>query len=452
MMADAAFPQDFLWGVSTSSYQIEGAHDRDGKGPSIWDVFTHEPGRVAGGATGDIACAHYDRWREDLALMKWLGLGAYRFSVSWSRILPAGFGVVNQKGLDFYRGILEECARLGITPFLTLYHWDLPQGIADRGGIASPHFPEWFANFARVVAEHLGDLSPFVATVNQPFSVMMSYLGTKRAPAAGDAQMAFDAAENLLYAAGLAVQEYRSCRPDARLGILLNRIHVQAASSSEEDRRAARMQDLLVNDLFALPVLRGQYPEDLGDALDWFQLAPKRMADSSRLKVIASPLDFLGVNYYLRSLAQANPGADGGLPYRTAGPLPHLEYTDDPHREVYPEGLYEQLSALHALAPGLPLYITENGADIRDSSLKDERRIRYLHRHLEQVLRAINSGIPLAGYLLWTLMDCFEWESGYQNKYGLFAVDAQGARIARASALWYKKLIASGGVLTAPLA
>lgn len=440
-MTGQAFPKDFFWGVSTSAYQIEGAWNEDGKGPSIWDDFTHQPGRIADGSTGDVGCDHYHHLESDLDLMQWMGLRMYRFSIAWSRVLPEGEGRVNEAGVAFYRRVLEGCLKRGITPMVTLYHWDLPLALQKKGGIASKDFPRWFLEYARVIAQRLGPLIPYLVTVNQPYSVLMAYMGNLRAPALRNPKEAFCALENLLYASGLVIAMLRQEYPAIKTGIILNRIFLQPSTESEADRAAAATCDMVINRLCQEILLHGGYPEELFPLLEQLGVDKRLYCDRQRCEIASSPVDFLGINYYHRLLVEAcepNP-----LPYRMVAKK-NGEFTDG-KREIYPQGFTDELCRIHQAAPCMPLFITENGADYRNCGERDEMRICYLRRHLLAVLEAIRLGVPVRGYLLWTLMDNFEWENGYVGKYGIFSVDEQGKRVAKDSALWYKEVVATGG-------
>ena len=437
-----SFPDDFFWGVSTAAYQIEGAWNEDSKGPSIWDTFSHQPGHIVHNDTGDVSCDHYHQWTTDLDLIRNMGMKMYRFSISWSRILPNGTGWVNPKGIEFYRNILEGCAERGITPMVTLYHWDLPEALQQKGGIASPNFPMWFEAYAQLVMEQLGDLIPYLATVNQPYSVFAAHLGTNRAPATGSLKTAFSASENIMYASGRIVKSLRRRYPNLKLGIILNRIHVAPRSTATQDIQAAKRFDLLVNRMYEDILFRSEYPADLQPLLEHHAVDSTAYQNAERKRIISTPLDFLGVNYYQRAFVEACNTSPLG--FHPVVDTQIYRYTDG-LREIYPQGLLEELLRLHRAAPSLPFFITENGADYRGTSLHDAKRIEYLREHLSVIRTAIAQGVPIRGYLLWTLMDNFEWENGYTGQYGIFAVTSDKKRLAKDSALWYKSIITTNG-------
>jgi beta-glucosidase len=434
------FPADFLWGAAVSAYQIEGAVDEDGRGESIWDRFSATPGKVAGGDTGAVACDSYHRYRDDVRLMQDLGLNAYRFSIAWPRIVPEGRGPANVRGLDYYDRLVDELLAAGIEPFATLYHWDLPQALEDRGGWPVRDTAEAFAEYVEVVAARLGDRIRNWITQCEPWVVGWLGYGTgEHAPGRQSDADALAAAHHVLLSHGLAADVLRREAPGARVGITIDLVAFHPLTDSDGDLEALTRSDGYRNRWILDPVLRGAYPEDM---LDHFGPILPTIGDGD-LETISGPLDFLGVNYYTRSVVRAN-GVDGS---------PATVESDDVERtdmgwEVYPDGLYELLVRLTDEYDPPPLYVTENGAayaDRRDNgSVHDPRRISYVERHLSAIARAIENGIPVRGYFLWSLLDNFEWSFGYSRRFGIVYVDYETLeRVPKASYLWYRDLIAS---------
>jgi len=447
------FPPGFLWGAATSAYQIEGSPLADGAGPSIWHRFSHTPGTVRGGETGDVACDHYRRWEEDVAWMRRLGLTAYRFSVSWSRVIPEGTGRVNEKGLDFYRRLADTLLEAGIQPFATLYHWDLPAALDDRGGWSNRDSAAWFADYAQTVARALSGRIPAWATLNEPWVIAdCGYLRGIHAPGHKSASEAARVSHNLLRAHGTAVDALRAEASSARVGLVVNLEPKHAASSSPRDLAATRRADAYMNRQYLDPALLGHYPEELpamyGEAWPRFP--------ATDLDGIRRPLDFLGVNYYTRGVMRHDPKAspDGAARVRQDGLHTEMGW------EVYPDGLAEALLWVRERYGPLPLYVTENGAAFADdppppgADVQDPLRIAYLRDHLRAVRRAIDGGADVRGYFAWSLLDNFEWSEGTSKRFGLIRVDfPTQARTAKASAHFYARVIAShGGVLEDALA
>lgn len=441
------FPDNFIWGTATSAYQIEGALNEAGRGLSIWDTFGRTPGKIHGCATGDVAADHYHRWAEDVRLMADLGLKTYRFSIAWPRILPAGTGAVNPAGLDFYDRLVDALLANGITPYVTLYHWDLPQTLQDRGGWANRDTAVHFAEYARVVAERLSDRAVHWITHNEPFvAAMAGHFTGEHAPGLQDPFAALKATHHLLLSHGLAVEALRaSARRPLKMGITLNLNPVHPASDSEADRQAAIRFDGILNRLFLDPVLRGRYPDDMLALLGL--LMPQTTADD--LARIATPLDFLGVNYYSRTIVRHDPN----VPIIEASQIhPHgNEYSG--MWEIYPPGMYELLTRIwNEYRPPMDILVTENGICVPDGvdfdgRVRDERRIRYLHKHIAQVHRAIADGVPVRGYFVWSLIDNFEWAHGYGKRFGLAYVDfVTLARTIKDSGRWYAQVIRENGV------
>ncbi|MBK8165101.1 MAG: beta-glucosidase [bacterium] len=439
------FPAGFLWGAATSAYQIEGSPLADGAGPSNWHVFSHEPGRIAGGDTGDVACDHYRRWREDIALMRELGLGAYRFSIAWSRVLPEGTGRVNGPGLDFYDRLVDGLLAAGITPFPTLFHWDLPQALDERGGWAARDCADWFADYARIVAARLGDRVGHWSTLNEPWVVVDGgYVHGVHAPGRRDLAAAAQAAHNLLRGHGLAVRCLRA-ETRAQVGIVVNLEPKDAASDSETDRAATARADAYMNRWYLDPLRLGRYPDEM-PAL--FGAAWPRFP-AEDFAVIGEAIDFLGLNYYTRSVNRADPAAapTGAAAVRQPGAL----YTETGW-EVRPQSLREVLGWLRSRYGALPIYITENGAAFADPAADTDGRVRdplrqeYLRTHLLAVRDAIADGVDVRGYFAWSLLDNFEWACGYAKTFGLAQVDgASQRRTVKDSGRFYRDVILSQG-------
>ena len=440
------FPEGFLWGAATASYQVEGAADADGRGVSIWDTFSRTPGKVVNGDTGDVACDHYHRYREDVELMARLGLKAYRFSVAWPRILPQGTGAVNQAGLDFYDRLVDALLAKGIEPFATLYHWDLPQKLQDDlGGWASRDIIEPFVHYADVVSKRLGDRVHHWMTHNEPWVVAFLGYGTPvHAPGAASWPDAVKASHHLLVSHGQAVPVLRA-NGDARtrVGIVLNLSWVDAASSSPEDQAAARRFDGYLNRWFLDPLFKGEYPEDM---LALYRDFPPPV-QAGDLATITTPIDFLGVNNYSRAVV----GAGDAPVLKIASVRPEGEYTEMDW-EVYPEGLYRLLVRVHQDYAPRALYVTENGAAFADEvspdgKVHDPRRVAYLQGYIAQAHRAIQEGVPLKGYFVWSLLDNFEWGYGYTKRFGITYVNYETQqRILKDSGEWYAGVTRQNGV------
>ena len=437
------FSTDFVWGTATAAYQIEGAVAEDGRGPSIWDTFSHTPGRVAQGETGDIACDHYHRWREDLDLLADLGVGAYRLSVAWSRVLPAGSGRVEQRGLDFYRRLLDGLRSRGITPYVTLYHWDLPQSLEDGGGWRVRDTALRCAEYADVVVGALAEFEPHWITLNEPYcSAIVGYAQGRHAPGVREGHGALAAAHHLLLAHGLALQVLRPYgRP---VGVTLNLSPIVPLSTSDGDRAAARRLDLVHNRIFLDPLLRGSYPVQYDEVLG--SLTDRSFVRDGDLAIISAPVDFLGVNYYFRIHVAAGPLTTGDTPHEVG-----VVYgsPDGPARTmldwpIEPDGLHETLIGLRDRYPGLPpIYITENGCAYPDRpDVPDAARIAFVADHLAALRRAIADGVDVRGYFYWSLLDNFEWARGYDPRFGLVHVDyATQVRTPKASYHWLRALL-----------
>jgi len=442
------FPEGFLWGAATAAYQVEGAWNEDGKGESIWDRFSHTPYRTVNGDTGDVACDHYHRMPEDVAMMQSLGLKTYRFSISWPRVMPQGRGAVNAKGLDFYDRLVDRLLEAGIRPNATLNHWDLPQAIQDLGGWPNRDSAAWFADYARVVFDRLGDRVAMWATHNEMAVVAFAgYMAGRFAPGIADASAAYRAVHHLLLGHGKAVQVYRQGGWKGQIGIVVDLHHYEPASDDPADADACRRQVLNSHNLYLDPIFKGYYPEEL---VAWLgPIAPQMLPGDS--ETISTPIDFLGINHYFTLLVK-NDG-NGGLfkNSSTMKTLPMWGHTDYGWG-INPDGLREVLLKIKREWGDVPLYIAENGtaaADVPDANdfVQDRERIAYLRRHLIAAHEAIQAGVNLKGYYVWSLMDNFEWASGYRPRFGIIRVNyATQKRTPKLSALWYKGVIESNAL------
>ena len=434
------FPEGFIFGTATSSYQIEGAVQEDGRGPSIWDTFCREPGRIRDGSNGDVACDHYHRYESDLDLLAELGVDAYRFSLAWPRIQPVGSGAVNEKGLDFYERLTDGLLERGIQPYATLYHWDLPQALQDVGGWTNRDVAHRFNDYARIVTERLGDRLASIATLNEPWcSSFLSYDIGEHAPGLKNRKLALAAAHHLMLGHGLAMQTMRELNKKAALGIVLNLSPAYAASLAKEDQDARQFADGYSNRWFLDPIFKGGYPADMWDA---FGADIPEVRDGD-LKIISAKNDFLGVNYYTRSFVSAD-----GQAKPEGAEYTHMGW------EVYPAGLTELLLRLQNEYHTPPIYITENGAAYPDergtgSTVHDPQRVAYYQSHLAAVADAARQGADVRGYFAWSMLDNFEWAWGYERRFGLFYVDyATQERVWKDSGRWYQALIAQAVTAT----
>jgi len=455
-----AFPADFVIGAATAAFQIEGASTADGRGPSIWDTFSATPGKVVNGDTGEVAVDHYNRLEADLDLMVEMGLEAYRFSIAWSRIQPQGSGEANQAGLDFYSRLVDGLIARGIRPLVTLYHWDLPQALEDAGGWTNRETAYRFAEYTRIVAVALGDRVPVWTTLNEPWcSAFLGYGSGGHAPGRTDGAAALTALHHLNLAHGLAVQVLREVVPQAQVSITLN-FHVVRSEDGAygSDTDAVRRIDALANRSFTHPLLLGGYPADLVEdtksVTDWSFVLP------GDAETIRQPLDFLGVNYYSTATVRTWDGvsprehADGHKSARgSAWPgSEDVEFLsqDGPYTamgwNIAPEGLEHLLVSLGGQHPEVPLMITENGAafedDLVDGRVHDDARVDYLRRHFTAAHRALQRGVDLRGYMVWSLFDNFEWAYGYSKRFGIVYVDYDTQeRIVKDSGRWVQRLI-----------
>ncbi len=439
------FPEGFLWGAATSAYQIEGSPLADGAGPSIWQRFSHSPGLVKNGENGDVACDHYRRYEDDVRLMRDLGLNAYRFSVSWSRVLPEGKGRVNERGLDFYRRLVDALLANGIQPAVTLYHWDLPAALDDRGGWLNPDIAGWFADYASVMYKALDDRVEMWATLNEPWVVTDGgYLHGALAPGHKNLFEAPIASHNLMRSHGAAVQAYRA-EGRHRIGIVYNIEPKDPASDRPEDLAATARADAYMNRQYLDPVIHGRYPEELrevfGEAWPDFP--------QSDLDHIRQPVDFLGINYYTRAVTCNDPQC---VPVRAGRVRQTRHAYTETDWEVYPPGLTNTLVWVKENYGDLPLYVTENGSAFYDpptvngGELSDPLRVEYLRTHLLAAHDAIQKGVNLRGYFAWSLLDNFEWSLGYSKRFGIVHVDFETQRrTPKASARLYSEVIRTRG-------
>jgi len=442
---ERVFPPGFLWGAATSAYQIEGSPLADGAGPSIWHRFCHSPGHVANGETGDVACDHYNRYREDVGLMQGLGLQAYRFSISWSRILPDGTGRVNQGGLDFYRRLVDALLEAGIQPMATLYHWDLPAALDDRGGWLNRDMADWFAEYASVMFRALDDRITMWATLNEPWVVTDGgYLHGPLAPGHKNVFEAPRATHNLLRSHACAVQAYRGIGRN-KIGMVVNLEPKYPETDSDADRQAVVRADAYMNRQFLDPILLGRYPEELvqGFGEAWPHIPSQDMDE------LQQPIDFLGVNYYLRAVTRAD---ESVMIERAARVKQTYATVTETGWEVFPQGMTDTLTAVRDRYGNIPLYITENGAAFYDppiaynGRIEDPLRVDYLRDHISAVHDAIVKGVDVRGYFVWSLLDNFEWALGYAKRFGIIHVDYKTLkRTPKMSAKFYADVIRTHG-------
>lgn len=434
------FPKDFLWGAATASYQIEGGFNEDGRGESIWDRFSKTPGKVLNGETGDVACDHYHLWRDDIKLMKSLGLKAYRFSIAWPRVLPTGSGQINEAGIDYYSQLVDGLLEVGIRPFATLYHWDLPQVLQDKGGWPARAIVDSFLEYTDVITRALGDRIKDWITFNEPWvSAFVGYKDGRHAPGHTSLDEAILASHHLLLSHGCSVPIIRNNVKDANVGITLNLTPQMPASSSLADKKAATWEDGYINRWFLDPLVGRGYPADMVASYN----KSMEFVHAGDLDEIQVPTDFLGINYYSRGVIRANVDETQNQP--------QTEFRGDEITEmdweVYPQGLYDMLGRLHFDYRFPSIYITENGAAFNDEmngngEVHDPSRVSYIQRHLEMVKKSIEIGVPVHGYFVWSLLDNFEWGFGYSKRFGIVHVDYETQkRTLKSSAKWYQQKI-----------
>lgn len=443
------FPQDFLWGAATASYQIEGAALEDGRGECIWTRFSHTPGKVRDGDTGDVACDHYHRYADDVALMQQLGLKAYRLSISWPRVQPQGTGAVNEAGLVFYDRLVDSLLDANIRPFVTLYHWDLPQALQDKGGWENPEIAHWFADYTDLITRRLGDRVKDWITLNEPWVfTFVGYGFGIHAPGIADMAAAYRAAHNALIAHGDSMRVIRQNVPGAQAGITLDIPHFHPATQSDADIAAANRQFAAHAAWFLDPVFKGAYPAEIAEAIQFDKIDGIVHADIHRAQAAS---DFLGINHYSRFLARHDPDAPPLYVNRVDAPENAEKTAMD--WEVYPEGLFNVLTRVNReYAPGA-FYVTENGAAYDDpepdgDTVADPERRDYLYRYFGMAERAIANGVPLKGYFVWSFLDNYEWAQGYSKRFGLVQVNYKTQqRTLKSSARWYKRVIAANALI-----
>lgn len=439
-----AFPKDFIWGVATAAPQIEGAWQEDGKGLSIWDTFSRRPGAVAGGDTLDQACVHYHRWPEDIQIMKEMGVKHYRLSLAWPRIIPDGSGKVNPLGIAFYRRLLTALRAAGIQPLVTLYHWDLPQALEDKGGWLHRETIDAFVRYAETCYEAFGDLVDHWTTFNEPW--VFTFLGYSwgiHAPGLKREEWAFQASHHMLVAHGRAVRSLRRMLPNAKASLVVNHAAARRRSDSDDDRRAEVLFDLQSPFLYLDPVLRGGYDPLLEVEMRRRGVYPK--VEAGDFDLIRGDLDAVGLNYYSDQTVWLQPNGNVGASW---GPSPEKTAMG---WSIYPEGMFDVLEKFSRRYPGLDLFITENGSawtdELANGEVDDKNRVAYLEGHLAQALRAVNSGIPLKGYYAWSFMDNFEWAEGYSKRFGLVHVDfTTQKRTIKASGRRYAAIMAANSL------
>ncbi|MFW6343121.1 MAG: GH1 family beta-glucosidase [Sediminispirochaetaceae bacterium] len=469
MKKQPQFPENFIFGAATASYQIEGAVDEGGRGPSVWDTFSHTPGKIKPGHNGDVACDHYHKFDEDIEIMDSLGVDAYRFSVSWPRLIPEGDGGVNEKGVDFYSRLVDSLLEHNISPWVTMFHWDLPQNLQDRfGGFSSPEIGDRFADYAELLVSRLGDRVKNWITLNEPwvYAVLGNLLGV-HAPGKKSYRAAFSTAHNQLVAHGKAVQRLRGIDPEARVGITLNLMPVYPETDKTKDRRAANLADQFLNRLFLDPLFKGEYPEELWKKIALFR--PK--IEAGEMDLIGEKLDFLGINTYTREWARRSLKTPPLFFDMTGMKGAEKDFVKDGVQytsmgwEVFPEGMHQTLLRIKNEYGNIPVYITENGAAFEDTPVPegegdvyggeravspeekmlrvhDKKRISYLEEYTAKVAQAIDEGAEVRGYFVWSLLDNFEWAEGYNKRFGIVYVDYETQRrIIKDSGYWYRGFI-----------
>lgn len=442
-MAIIQFPKNIKWGTATASYQIEGAAFEDGRGLSIWDTFSHTPGKVVGGDNGDVACDSYHRYEEDIEIMKDLGIDLYRFSVSWPRIFPKGTGEINSKGLAFYHDLVDKLIESGIEPMCTLYHWDLPQALQDKGGWDNRETIDAFVQYAEVMFKEFRGKIKYWITLNEPWciSFLSNYIGA-HAPGFTDLQLATTISHHLLIAHGKAVKKFRELGVEGEVGYAPNTTWLEPYSTKQEDIDACRRENAYFIEWFMDPVFKGEYPQFM---VEWFKSKGVELKiEDGDLEAIHQPIDFLGINYYTGHVAR----------YKENSGLFDWEYVEmgyertDIDWPVYPKGFYKVLTYINDRYGNVPIYITENGSCYNDEPVdgrvKDAARIKYLKQHLTSLNRSIAAGVNIKGYLTWSLLDNFEWAEGYSKRFGIVYVDyITLKRTKKDSFYWFKQTIAN---------
>ncbi|CAM4509965.1 beta-glucosidase [Paenibacillus endophyticus] len=442
-MTTVQFPKDFKWGTATAAYQIEGAFDEEGRSASIWDTFAKTPGKVLNGDNGDVACDSYHRVDDDIRLLKELGVSVYRFSIAWPRVIPQGRGDVNPTGLDYYEELIDKLIANGIEPFVTLYHWDLPQTLQDEGGWENRATMDAFVQYAETVFRKFNGKVKRWITLNEPWciSILSNYLGA-HAPGKQDMQAALDVAHHILVAHGLTVKRFRELGIEGEIGYAPNTEWRTAYSSSPEDVKAAQLRNGSFNEWFLSPVLKGEYPRLL---TDWYESKGfKVKVEPGDMAIISQPIDFLGINYYTGSLIRHAAGNDMYDSEEISSSFAKTDFDWN----IYADGFYHVLTWITETYGQIPIYITENGAcyeaELQDGKINDEARISFLRDHIMALHRAIASGVPVKGYMVWSLMDNFEWAFGYSKPFGLVHVNFNTLeRTPKASYHWYSQLVAA---------
>ncbi len=446
------FPKDFIFGAATAAYQIEGAWNQDGRGKSIWDTFCHTSGKIRSGHTGDTACDHYHRYEEDVGIMQALNLSAYRFSISWSRVLPKGSGQVNNKGIDYYQRLVDCLLKADITPYVTLFHWDMPQTLQDSiGGFESRECSKYFADYTRIVVDALGDRVKHWITLNeiQDYALNGYFLG-EHAPGKVRPWQYLKVIHNQLLAHGRALQAIRAESSSALIGPALNILPIHPMTSSLKDRESAKMANEFFNHATLGPIFKGAYSEDLLKRLRWF--SPK--IETEDMALISAPIDFLGINNYSREKAMYKWYIPILKLWMTGDTIAETESVKDGVQytsmgwEVYPESIYEAITMVKNTYGNPPIFITENGAAFNDNregdKVHDPKRVSFLNDYLAMVKKAIDDGAQVKGYFVWSLMDNFEWSVGFDKRFGLVYVDfATQERIIKDSGYWYRDLISA---------
>jgi len=441
------FPRDFVWGAATAAYQIEGSPLADGAGPSIWHRFSHTPGNTANGDTGDVACDHYYRYASDVALMKELGLKGYRMSIGWGRVFPDGKGRVNQPGLDFYSRLIDKLLENGIAPNVTLYHWDLPAALHDLGGWLNPDIAGWFGDYASAMFGALGDRVPMWSTLNEPFIVMDGgYVSGTLAPGHHDLYEGARVTHNLLRSHARAVQAFRARNAaNSRIGLVVSLEPRYEASDSVEDKAATARMHAYSNRQYLDPVLLGKYPSELKEIFGEAWTVP----DDADMQLIRQPVDFIGVNYYSRSVIRHDATQ---LPFRAARVAQAASPHTDMGWEIYPKGFTDTLTWIKSRYGDIPLYVTENGSAwpdapaASDGRVEDPLRVEYLENHLKAIHDAIEQGVNLRGYYAWSLLDNYEWSHGYSKRFGIVHVNYETQeRTIKDSGRFYSRVIETNG-------